>query len=65
MFVDADDPSSSSNDEPLENDPDEDKSCVQEETEKGVVDLVAQEYRFYESSRLAIGDEEYKSDPDF
>ncbi len=59
MIVDADD-------EPLDVLPDEDvEGTVETETEKGAAELVGQEYRFYESSRLAIGDAEYKSDPEF
>ena len=59
MLVDADD-------EPLDALPDEDvQDSVETETEKGAAESVAQEYRFYESSRLAIGDDEYKIDPDF
>jgi len=59
MIVDADD-------EPLDVLPDEDVQRIAETaTEKGAADLVAQEYRFYESSRLAIGDDEFKSDPEF
>ena len=58
MLVDADEPSNSS--------PDEDIEVTElSATEKGATDLVVQEYRFYESSRLAIGDEEYKTDPQF
>lgn len=56
MFVDADEPSNSSPDEEYEE---------EQTTEKGAAALVAQEYRFYESSRLAIGDAEYKLDPEF
>ena len=59
MIVDADD-------EPLDVLPDEDVQRIAETaTEKGAADLVAQEYRFYESSRLAIGDDEFKADPEF
>ena len=59
MLVDADD-------EPLDTLPDEGvQDSVETETEKGAAESVAQEYRFYESSRLAIGDDEYKIDPDF
>ena len=59
MLVDADD-------EPLDTLPDEDmQDSMETETEKGAAESVAQEYRFYESSRLAIGDDEYKIDPDF
>ena len=65
MFVDADESFNSSN-EPSESAPREDVvNTPLDETEKGAIDLVAKQYRFYESSRLAIGDEEFKSDPDF
>jgi len=65
MFVDADESFNSSN-EPSESAPREDVvNKPLDETEKGAIDLVAKQYRFYESSRLAIGDEEFKSDPDF
>lgn len=35
------------------------------EVEKGAVESVSMEYRFYESSRQAIGEDEYKADPAF
>ncbi len=58
MLVDSDEPSNSV--------PSEDVDVVSDDdTAKGAVFVVAQEYRFYESSRLAIGDDEYKSDPEF
>ena len=60
MIVDVDD-------EPLDVLPNEDveQRVAETATEKGAADLVAQEYRFYESSRLAIGDDEFKADPEF
>ena len=58
MLVDSDEPSNSV--------PSEDVEVVYDVTENEVVVFLgAREYRFYESSRLAIGDDEYKSDPEF
>jgi hypothetical protein len=59
MLVDADD-------EPLDTLPVEVlEETVESVTERGAADSIAMEYRFYESSRLAIGDAEYKLDPEF
>ena len=53
-------------DEPLDTDPNEDEvGKDMTPTEKGVLNLVSKAYRFYESSKLAIGEDEFKSDPDF
>ena len=51
--------------EPQDITPSEDGSEELSDVEKGAVESVSMEYRFYESSRQAIGEDEYKTDPEF
>ncbi len=51
--------------EPTDITPTEDDIEELSEVEKGAVESVSMEYRFYESSRQAIGEDEYKADPAF
>lgn len=51
--------------EPQDITPSEDGIEELSDVEKGAIESVSMEYRFYESSRQAIGDDEYKTDPEF
>ena len=51
--------------EPEDLPPSEDVEDELSDVEKGAVESVSTEYRFYESSRQAIGEDEYKADPEF
>ncbi len=52
-------------DEPLDAETCEGDVEGRTDLEKGVLTNVSRAYRFYESSKLAIGEDEFKSDPDF